>query len=386
MKVRLPPPCLLPLPLHLRTSPHSFSISLVSISTESFVSEEGGGDDSSVLTDGSMSGYHPHKIPRTQRGDTSRSRSPPAEVTTTPHTLATQPPVMRGRKKSTEREIHAGTSPSSSSRYLSHTAAPSSGTIPRPTTRIPRSQRSLSPQPSPASNSSPPRQQLDSLGTHSFVPSNRSASTLSPRHRSPSTRSPSRSLSPTPHAAAPQMKSKLRSSSAQISPPRTTSRAVPRTPTSTAKSKSIGGMKSPKDRTPISRRSRLQEEDEETPPRPFASVSAALTEKIIDKETTGGTAGAPPPGAAAAIDITPSLLFQSEQYVLSLLVLCGHIKSLLSQYRCQECISVCQLLPRRHFSSGWVQQMIGRAYFELNDYKVAPLPLPPPPHSPPPLR
>lgn len=322
------------------------------------MSEEGGGDDSSVYTDGSMSGYHPHKIPRTQRGDTSRSRSP-AEVTTTPHTLATQPPVMRGRKKSTERDI-SPTSPSSS-RYLSSTA-PSSVASLRPVTRIPRSQRSLSPQPSSQrSNSSPPRQ-LDSLGTHSFIPSNHSR-TLSPRQRSITTRSPPRSLSPPNHTAsatpAPQMRGKLRSST-QISPPRTTSRAVPRTPTSTAKSKSIGGMKSPKDRTPISRRSRLLEE-EETPPRPPPVSATIAVEKNIEEER----------GELAADGIdTPSLLIQSEQYVLSLLVLCGYIKSLLSQYRCHECISVCQLLPRRHFSSGWVQQMIGRAYFELNDYKV----------------
>ena len=38
-------------------------------------------------------------------------------------------------------------------------------------------------------------------------------------------------------------------------------------------------------------------------------------------------------------------------------------------YRCRESIQLLHKLPRRHFSSAWVQQLLGRAYCECNDYK-----------------
>lgn len=275
----------------------------------------------SIDTEGS-SGYHPNKIPRRQRGDTGRSSSPQSEPVVTPHQLATQPPVMRGRKKSVERDSVA--SPPSSLRYLHNSSVPT-----RSTTRIPRAQRSLSPQPSTTrSESSPPP--LDSLGTHSAIPSTRS-------HLSPSRGS---SKSPPRSPTTPISKGAKGRGSTNISPPRTTSRTIPRTPTSSYKSG--GGTKAQKDRTPVSVRPMMEEVKSEEP-----------------KETKSNR-----------VDEKDMALEQSEKYIMSLVVVCSHIKYFLAQYRCNECIAVCQLLPRRHFSSGWVQQIIGRAYFELNDYKV----------------
>lgn len=232
---------------------------------------------------------------------------------------------MRGRKKSVEKDT-----PSSPTSLRS---APNQSA--RTTTRIPRAQRSVSPQPSTTRSVSSPSP-LESLGTHSFVPTTRSQ--LSPSRGS--SKSPTRSVSP----SAPTAKSsKSRGSSAHVSPPRTTSRAIPRTPSSTSKSV---GAKTVKERATV--RSMPEENKNEDPNKG--------QEEVEDTQVVEN---------ANALD------HAAEMYIMSLLVLCSHIKYLLAQYRCNECISVCQLLPRRHFSSGWVQQMIGRAYFELNDYKVS---------------
>eukprot|EP00051_Salpingoeca_urceolata_P021552 m.339681 g.339681 ORF g.339681 m.339681 type:complete len:718 (-) comp19820_c0_seq7:2428-4581(-) len=43
----------------------------------------------------------------------------------------------------------------------------------------------------------------------------------------------------------------------------------------------------------------------------------------------------------------------------------------LSAYRCKEAIAHFQQLPSDHFNTGWVLCQVGRAYFELADYKTA---------------
>lgn len=45
--------------------------------------------------------------------------------------------------------------------------------------------------------------------------------------------------------------------------------------------------------------------------------------------------------------------------------------SYLNTYQCQLCISFLHTLPSVLFYSGYAQQIIGKAYFELNDYKAA---------------
>jgi hypothetical protein len=57
--------------------------------------------------------------------------------------------------------------------------------------------------------------------------------------------------------------------------------------------------------------------------------------------------------------------------VFSILSVFSQAYQLVSQYQCTECIRHLQRLPRRHYSSGWVQHVLGKAYFELNDYKVS---------------
>lgn len=43
----------------------------------------------------------------------------------------------------------------------------------------------------------------------------------------------------------------------------------------------------------------------------------------------------------------------------------------LCQYRCRECIKTLQLLPKKHIQCGFANQLIGRAYYESNEYKPA---------------
>ena len=40
-------------------------------------------------------------------------------------------------------------------------------------------------------------------------------------------------------------------------------------------------------------------------------------------------------------------------------------------YQCQDCINVLKLLPKNHFLSGFVYQQIGKAYYEMCDYRAA---------------
>ena len=43
----------------------------------------------------------------------------------------------------------------------------------------------------------------------------------------------------------------------------------------------------------------------------------------------------------------------------------------LNSYRCRECIEILHSLPKQHFRSGWVQSTLGKAYFEMCEYKPA---------------
>lgn len=44
--------------------------------------------------------------------------------------------------------------------------------------------------------------------------------------------------------------------------------------------------------------------------------------------------------------------------------------SSLQRYQCQECITLLHNLPSPLFSSGYTHQLLGKAYFEMNDYKL----------------
>ena len=43
----------------------------------------------------------------------------------------------------------------------------------------------------------------------------------------------------------------------------------------------------------------------------------------------------------------------------------------LNSYQCRECIEILHSLPKKHFRSGWVQNVLGKAYFEICEYKPA---------------
>eukprot|EP00039_Didymoeca_costata_P001234 m.50940 g.50940 ORF g.50940 m.50940 type:complete len:730 (+) comp10694_c0_seq1:232-2421(+) len=63
-----------------------------------------------------------------------------------------------------------------------------------------------------------------------------------------------------------------------------------------------------------------------------------------------------------------------ESSIASALNLLKHLgKALISQafFNCREAVSILNDLAPKHFYTGWVQCMIGKAHFELNDYKQA---------------
>lgn len=56
------------------------------------------------------------------------------------------------------------------------------------------------------------------------------------------------------------------------------------------------------------------------------------------------------------------------QNFLFLLSYFGEAYHLFCQYRCKEAIQAFQILPKNHLETGWVLTIIGRSYFEMNDY------------------
>ena len=60
-----------------------------------------------------------------------------------------------------------------------------------------------------------------------------------------------------------------------------------------------------------------------------------------------------------------------DAYVVSLLVTLASAYQLLSSYQCRKCVNLLHKLPKKHFSTGWTQQVLGKAYCEMNEYKNA---------------
>jgi anaphase-promoting complex subunit 3 len=60
-----------------------------------------------------------------------------------------------------------------------------------------------------------------------------------------------------------------------------------------------------------------------------------------------------------------------DAYVVSLLVTLASAYQLLSSYQCRKCVNLLHKLPKKHFSTGWTQQILGKAYCEMNEYKNA---------------
>lgn len=57
--------------------------------------------------------------------------------------------------------------------------------------------------------------------------------------------------------------------------------------------------------------------------------------------------------------------------VLPILSSLGHALSLLSACRCKEALDVLHRLPPQQYYTGWVQHMLGKAFFEMADYPRA---------------
>ena len=49
----------------------------------------------------------------------------------------------------------------------------------------------------------------------------------------------------------------------------------------------------------------------------------------------------------------------------------------LTQFECKRAIELFNLLPARHYNTGWVLCHVARAYFELSDYRQVIAFLPP---------
>jgi len=94
---------------------------------------------------------------------------------------------------------------------------------------------------------------------------------------------------------------------------------------------------------------------------PTAAV-AAVGKKSLAKNSSGGHHPPMQPGEPSAA---------SSAAALGLLKEFARGVQALAQYRCHEAIAAFSSLPAPHFSSGWAQCQIGRAHFELTNYKAA---------------
>ena len=54
---------------------------------------------------------------------------------------------------------------------------------------------------------------------------------------------------------------------------------------------------------------------------------------------------------------------------MSLLVEVGKAHLALAQFECEKAVQLFTELPPRHYNTGWVLAQVGRAYFEMDDYK-----------------
>eukprot|EP01036_Dinobryon_divergens_P023847 gene23847-32234_t len=65
----------------------------------------------------------------------------------------------------------------------------------------------------------------------------------------------------------------------------------------------------------------------------------------------------------------------AEKVLANIVNIFARAYQLLCAYRCRDCVNVLHELPLSHFRSALVSQMIGKAYYELNEYKPAVLAL-----------
>mmetsp|Transcript_96984 Transcript_96984/g.277500 ORF Transcript_96984/g.277500 Transcript_96984/m.277500 type:complete len:664 (-) Transcript_96984:165-2156(-) len=80
------------------------------------------------------------------------------------------------------------------------------------------------------------------------------------------------------------------------------------------------------------------------------------------KWSAAASGGVPPvPRTAAAL----------KQRAVSVLRNVGAAYHYLCQHKCREALGILQELPVRHYNTGWIQHLVGRAYFEMADYRNA---------------
>lgn len=81
----------------------------------------------------------------------------------------------------------------------------------------------------------------------------------------------------------------------------------------------------------------------------------------------GGAGGT----AKSAADQALTLQRHSLEGLMMLLRELGQAYLYLSQFECKKAIECLSNLPPHHHDTGWVLSLLGKAYFELNDYKKA---------------
>jgi anaphase-promoting complex subunit 3 len=96
-------------------------------------------------------------------------------------------------------------------------------------------------------------------------------------------------------------------------------------------------------------------------------------ERIFKNEFDGGHHGSDVPVRDVFRDVLRDTC--TVEKTLALLVVFTTSYQLLCSFYCRECIALLHRLPRQHFLCGWVQQTLGKAYCELNEYKQASLAL-----------
>lgn len=93
-----------------------------------------------------------------------------------------------------------------------------------------------------------------------------------------------------------------------------------------------------------------------------ASRSGSLSSNNSDSGVIGGA-------TASSVAATVAHQAEAAQYIVDLLLVFAKAHQLLASYRCRDSIDMLHTLPTTHFKSGLVNQMLGRAYYEMNEYK-----------------
>ena len=111
---------------------------------------------------------------------------------------------------------------------------------------------------------------------------------------------------------------------------------------------------------------------------PASASSAADSKKPFQqkqRQASTATSSAGLPSSSSQAKEGSDSVSSSELGLVQIVGIFARAYQLLCAYRCRECVTVLHELPLTHFRSALVSQLIGKAYYEMNEYKPAVLAL-----------